>query len=63
VGPSAYSALAVPARAPEHGPDAGGQLVEGERFDDVIVDPGFEALYDVLLALPGGEPTYHERKS
>src|SRR3712207_4774260 len=55
VGPSAYSALAIPARAPEHGPDAGGQLVGGERFDDVIVDPSFEALYDVLLALPGGE--------
>jgi hypothetical protein len=42
-------------RTPERGPYPGGEFVGGERLDDVVVEPCFEALYDVLLALPRSE--------
>lgn len=55
LGPCAYSAAAVLARAPEDGPDAGGQLVRRERLRHVVVQAGLQALYDIVLALARGE--------
>jgi hypothetical protein len=52
---SSFSAGAIPPRAPEHGPDAGGQFVWGEGFCHVVVEPGLQPLDDVVLALARGE--------
>ena len=41
--------------AAQQGPQAGQQLGEGERLDQVVVGPGVEALHPVLDGVPGGE--------
>jgi hypothetical protein len=52
---TSFSAAVIPPRAPQHGPDAGGQLVGGERFGHVVVEAGLEPLDNVVLTLAGGE--------
>ena len=49
-----------PAGTPEHGSDAGGEFVRGERLADVVVHPGFEALDHVLFLALGGEHNNRE---